>query len=349
MFSLKPIALDHAKHIIRCVRKWLDEGRVGRPYFIWHGGEPTLLPLKFYRSIVREQDRCFRGVPYANYIQTNLSVPLSDDYIKFLADYSFNVGFSYDVINSARDPDRCHTPIILKNLFRLMRCTDVPPAYAVVTPHNVDYPELIFDFFSSYGIDFRLSVAKPYKQSKKKLCISVGEYCRFMERMFHVWRDFGFGKVMIANFVDAALALKKPGYGSVCHFHENCEKSQIHVAMNGDVYPCDHLVDQPRMKYGNIYDGTFDLSAIVIGPVFDEFSKRREAIRKICRQCEYYKNCFGGCINDSIRFYNSYGRKSWFCAYYHKVFPMVKPYIGRIIETMDRDTFKNRLPLNGLI
>jgi uncharacterized protein len=63
--------------------------------FVWHGGEPTLLGLDFFRKIV-ELQRPFRGVKeIKNALQTN-GMRLTDDWCAFFKTHNFFIGLSLD-------------------------------------------------------------------------------------------------------------------------------------------------------------------------------------------------------------------------------------------------------------
>lgn len=73
------------------------ESSVG-PYvqFSWHGGEPTLAGIDFYRRIVALQQRYLpAGWSALNNIQTNGTL-LNDRWAEFLAANQFTVGISID-------------------------------------------------------------------------------------------------------------------------------------------------------------------------------------------------------------------------------------------------------------
>ena len=64
--------------------------------FSWQGGEPTLLGLDFFRTVVELQRRHARpGQPITNALQTN-GILLDDAWAKFLRDEGFLVGVSID-------------------------------------------------------------------------------------------------------------------------------------------------------------------------------------------------------------------------------------------------------------
>lgn len=63
--------------------------------FTWHGGEPLLLPLSFYRRAVELQQRRADGHVIDNCLQTNGTL-LTDEWCDFLREQGWLVGISID-------------------------------------------------------------------------------------------------------------------------------------------------------------------------------------------------------------------------------------------------------------
>ncbi|MRR23867.1 radical SAM protein, partial [bacterium] len=65
-------------------------------YFSWHGGEPTLAGIDFYRQAVEiEKSLAQEGCNILNGIQTNGTM-LDDEWGRFLSENGFHVGVSLD-------------------------------------------------------------------------------------------------------------------------------------------------------------------------------------------------------------------------------------------------------------
>lgn len=329
------LSIPQARVIFRKVCEWALYEEIPVLKFIWHGGEPLLLPKEFYTSVINEQAKLLKGVPYTNSIQSNLSVPLGDDYIRFLVASGFGVGMSFDVINTARDPNGVHKPAILRNLFRFSRYGRGLGAIAVVSKYNVDYPHLLFDFFSSYVRRAHFNRAWSFLKSMRLLSITTDQYFDFMKEMFLMWKSKGFKGFCVGNVLDIAKRMVRPDQNSMCYFDEDCMFGRIHIAMNGDVYPCDNLVDRDDFIYGNIYDRSFSLKSIFAkdNPVFKIFERRRVRIMKECKGCEFLKYCYGGCPNDTMRSGASFHDKSDLCSYYKRMFKLIRPHAVRIVDS----------------
>ncbi|TCV30535.1 anaerobic sulfatase-maturating enzyme [Vibrio crassostreae] len=64
--------------------------------FSWQGGEPTMLGLDYFRTVVRLQKKyCPKDVEVLNDLQTNGTL-LNDEWCQFLAKHQFLVGISID-------------------------------------------------------------------------------------------------------------------------------------------------------------------------------------------------------------------------------------------------------------
>lgn len=101
--------------------------------FSWHGGEPTLLGLDFFRKVVELQHRHQPpGRDIINGIQTNGTL-LDENWCRFLADEGFGVGLSVDGPQALHDRYRLtrrqeHALCVFRKT-----CGDIP-----VMEHNGD-------------------------------------------------------------------------------------------------------------------------------------------------------------------------------------------------------------------
>lgn len=65
-------------------------------HFIWHGGEPLIMGLGFYRKVLQLQKKYSNnGQKIQNSIQTNLTL-LDDNWVDFFIENKFGIGSSFD-------------------------------------------------------------------------------------------------------------------------------------------------------------------------------------------------------------------------------------------------------------
>jgi uncharacterized protein len=73
--------------------------------YVWHGGEPLLLPLSYYREVLQLQREILGsqnvGTRYTNHVPTNLYA-VSPETLKFLKEERFQIAVSYDAIAGVR-------------------------------------------------------------------------------------------------------------------------------------------------------------------------------------------------------------------------------------------------------
>ena len=87
------------------VRDYIQLQQVPEVLFTWHGGEPMLRPLSFYKQAVRYQQYYGRGRHISNSIQTNGTL-LTPEWCQFLHDEGWLVGISIDGTQEMHDAYR---------------------------------------------------------------------------------------------------------------------------------------------------------------------------------------------------------------------------------------------------
>ncbi len=129
-------------------------------HFSWHGGEPTVLGLDFFRKIVtiqRKHEPAGRRI--LNGMQTNGTL-LDDDWCRFLAAEGFAVGISIDGPREMHDRYRRTKdgrPVHEQTMrgYRLLRQHEVPcEILCVVGAHNVEFPSDVYRFFRQLGAPY---------------------------------------------------------------------------------------------------------------------------------------------------------------------------------------------------
>jgi uncharacterized protein len=126
-------------------------------FFSWHGGEPTLAGIDFYRKVVNLQNRYVpSGRTIINGIQTN-AVLLNEDWANFLADERFFVGVSIDgpedLHNKFRiSKDKAGSFRKTLNGYELLKKHNVSTELlSVVNAENVNFPHAVYGFLKQLG------------------------------------------------------------------------------------------------------------------------------------------------------------------------------------------------------
>jgi len=128
--------------------------------FSWHGGEPTLLGVDFFRRVVKLQRRhCPPGRSFANGMQTNATL-IDEEWARFLAGAGFAVGVSMDGPRGEHDRFR-RTRGGGPSFDRVRRGYEIlkkhgvsPEILCVVNADNARRPLDVYRFFREIGASY---------------------------------------------------------------------------------------------------------------------------------------------------------------------------------------------------
>jgi len=162
--------------------------------FIWHGGEPFLIPLEYYEQIGALQREVFGGDGgYSNFVQTNLTV-LTARHIAFLREQRFfnkSIGVSFDVFGDQRvdTQGRLRTEAVLKNMQRLRDAGIAFGAITVLARNTLPHVEAIHRFYESLGISVRFL---PFYKSASDAqvaqhSLNFHEITQSLKKVFDAW------------------------------------------------------------------------------------------------------------------------------------------------------------------
>ena len=126
-------------------------------FFSWHGGEPLLAGIDFFRKVVSLQKKHKpSGVEIVNGVQTNGTL-IDNKWAWFFAENNFIVGISIDgpgdMHNKFRTTSdgRSSLPQVLKGYEILRRYKIKSEILCVVNSYNVKFPLVIYNFFKELG------------------------------------------------------------------------------------------------------------------------------------------------------------------------------------------------------
>lgn len=270
--------------------------------FSWHGGEPTLLGIDYFRRVVELQRRHRpAGRAILNGIQTNGTL-IDEDWAKFLAAEHFQVGLSIDGPKAMHDGFRItkgavptHKQVVQG--FRLLKKHRVHCDILCVVHHkNVGHPAAVYQYFKDLGVEFLQFLPLVIREGAQAgpQSVPAEAYGTFLCTVFDEWVRNDAGRIAIQNFDEAV----RPYLGvdhALCTFRETCGDVVV-VEHNGDVYSCDHFVDREH-RIGNL--GETPLHELLEDSALRAFGRaKKDALPRACRECEVLRSCNGGCQKD---------------------------------------------------
>ena len=344
------------------IDEYINSQTMPQVLFTWHGGEPLMRPVSFYKKAVELQKKYARGRTIDNSIQTN-GILITDEWCRFFKEHNFLVGVSIDGPQEFHDEYRKNRQgqpsfaKVMKGIELLKKHGVEYNAMAVVNDFNADYPLDFYHFFKEidcHYIQFTpiveriyqradgLSLSSPIQNEKAELTdfsVSPEQWGNFLCTIFDEWVREDVGNYYIQLF-DSTLANwigEQPG---VCSMAKNCGHAGV-MEYNGDVYSCDHFVF-PEYKLGNLYSNT-----LVEMMYSDKQTKFGEAKSKTlptqCKECEFLFACNGECPKNRFTFTET-GEPglNYLCEGYHKFFKHIAPYM----DFMKKELMNERPPAN---
>ncbi|MCK4879392.1 MAG: anaerobic sulfatase maturase [Bacteroidales bacterium] len=270
--------------------------------FSWHGGEPTLAGIDFYKRAVEIQKKHqIPGIKIINGIQTNGTL-LNKDWCAFLKEEGFVVGISMDGPPALHDRFRVAKNLgssftrVLQGYNLLMKYGIQTEVLCVVNAVNVLEPLEIYRFYKELGV--RYLTFLPLVEREPGSISAVNErtvppraFGEFLCTIFDEWVDKDIGSIKIQIFEEAARSAFKQDH-TLCIFKKRCGGVPV-IGQNGDFYSCDHYVD-PQNRLGNITRQS--LVELLDHPEQVVFGESKElTLPQYCRESEVLDMCNGEC------------------------------------------------------
>jgi uncharacterized protein len=306
--------------------------------FSWHGGEPLLAGLDFFRKIIRLQSAHQpAGRTIVNGIQTNGTL-IDDRWSRFFADHHIMVGLSLDGPEVFHDlfrrtgHDSSTWTQVMKGFHHLKRHGVNPEILCVVNSENVKHPHVIYNFFRQLGIKYLTFLPLVEYDAASPECVSSNsvpaeEFGYFLSEIFDEWVENDIGEIKIQIFEEAARKAFNQDH-TLCIFKENCGGVPV-IEHNGDFYSCDHYVDKDHLL-GNIQDKS--LAYFLDSEIQTQFGRAKSlSLPDDCIRCEVRSMCNGECPKNRF-ILTPEGRPglNYLCKGYKYFFSHIRPFIEAI-------------------
>jgi len=346
----------------RFIRQYIESQTQPQVLFTWHGGEPLMRPISFYRKALALQRQYAGGRLIDNCLQTNGTL-LTDEWCRFLHDNNFLVGVSIDGPQEFHDEyrrARGGQPSfyrVMKGIELLERHGVEWNAMGVVNDYNADYPLEVYHFYKEIGCKFiqftpiverilphadgrhLASIADEAEGELADFSVRPGQFAHLACAIFDEWVRRDVGEVFVQLF-DSTLARWVGQAPGVCSMAETCGHAAV-IEANGDLYSCDHFVF-PEYRLGNIHRDT--ITALLYSSRQRDFGRaKRDDLPLQCHTCPWLFACNGGCPKDRFRT-TAQGDPglNYLCQDYRRFFSHVAPYM----DFMRDELLAERPPAN---
>ncbi|MDJ0819270.1 MAG: anaerobic sulfatase maturase [Desulfobacterales bacterium] len=341
------------------IRQYIECQETLEVQFAWQGGEPLLLGVDYFKSVVSLQREYAGGKKVTNTIQTN-GTRLTDDWCRLFKEHDFLVGLSIDGPRKLHDRYRIRRngkptfDSVMSGLTLLRKHKVSFNTLTVVNDDNSRWPLEVYRFLKRIGeghmqfipaverqpyeaaenLGLRLAIPPPNGDlgaSSRLTPWSVfpDQLANFYISIFDEWLRHDVGKVFV-QFFDVALG-NWLGVGSgLCQFSPMCGMAGA-LEHNGDLYSCDHYV-YPGYKLGNIMETP--LAELMESATQQQFgSSKLNSLPGYCMTCEVRPACHGDCPKH--RFAETPDGElglSYLCLAYKEIFSHMAPYLKIMAE-----------------
>ena len=343
-------------------REYIEAQTMNQVLFTWHGGEPLLRSIDFYRKALSLQQKYAGGRRIDNVIQTNGTL-LTDEWCEFFAQNHWLVGISIDGPQPYHDHYRLTAAgkpswkKVMQGIKLLKKHGVEWNAMAVVNTYNANHPLKFYRFFKENGCQFlqftpiveRLtrhedgrtlaSLADKDEISLSEASVAPEQWGYFLCAIFDEWVRKDVGKIFVEIF-DCTLANWMGVSPGICAYSKECGHAGV-MEHNGDVYSCDHFVFL-EYKLGNIRDHS--LIDMLYGEQQQEFSRlKHSSLPRQCKECDMEFACHGECPKNRFM-KDKYGDSglNYLCPGYYHYYQHVAPYM----DYMKQELMAQRPPSN---
>jgi len=321
------LSKDQLEHVINSVISYVDSQEISPETvtFLWHGGEPLLMPISFYEHAMAIQQylvsNSSRRIAIKNKMQTNL-FSLNDEWVNFFKSNKWQLSTSldgppkiHDSQRMTKEGNRTHRRI-LGNIESLKTNGVNVGVVCVLTRLGVPYIDEIYAFFKERGINFRLNDIAPYASCNSNL-LTEKEYTDSMIKLFDLWFNDEDNSITIQNLLEFSASLISRTT-LCCNALKNCQDSFLGIDPAGNVFPCGRFCGNNDFVFGNLFSES--LSSILSCEMRQKLLRRNALIIKECANCQYSDICNGGCLHDAVLKYGSYEAPSRLCSSYKSIF-----------------------------
>jgi uncharacterized protein len=307
--------------LFRKINDYLEEYKDEEINLLWHGGEPLLPGVKYYREIIKIQNRYCENLRnrIKHSIQTNLTC-LTYDYIEVFKELGIHsVGTSYDPEPHMRGPGKnidtlAYNIKFIEAVKMLDKFNIGWGLIYVVTRKSLSDPLGVFNFLTNFrltgGINFNPVLI--YDKERKYIAVTPEEFVDFLGVIFPVWwehreryPDIEPFKSLVDNIINNNISLS-------CVDSGNCTYHHINISPEGDASQCGRSSDWKLLDYGNITRNS------IMEILYHEERKQLELRTKNlllseCADCRLWNLCHGGCPLDAWSRHKDFKHKSEWC------------------------------------
>lgn len=265
--------------------------------FLWHGGEPLLAGIDFYKKALELQAKHnVHNCSIWNGFQTNGSL-LDQQWMKFINDNGFGLSMSFDGLEFIHDKHRkTHegkgTYKELVKTFKLLQDFEIP--FNVITVINDELVPFVDEYWNLIkqldikNLDIHPSCNIGLKGNK---FLPPIDYSNFVNKIVHLWFDEQRLDIKI-SVVEEFFRVLTGNPIKTC-YHAGVCSDIIAIEGNGKATPCTRPFNKADYNFGNVHESTIE--EIIESNKFINFKRSDLASQDKASNCKWFGICHNGC------------------------------------------------------
>lgn len=297
--------------------------------FLWHGGEPLLAGIDYFKTAVKLQNFFLKDKVIKNRIQSNL-ILLNKEWENFFVEHNISISTSLDGPREIHDLNRYFPSgrgsfdYVSNNIKKLRNKKVKVGCVTLITKTNVNYPEKVYKALRNVGVSgtaFHLC-----SETEAHIPHLIPEYeagAHFLKRMFDIWFLDDDPTFHIRNFENIIRCFLNGRPLDCASVYGSCS---CFVAIDhlGDVYPCNRFAGRRNFLMGNISNRPLSVLLSEVNPLYEKIIK----IHEKCFECKWFSLCGGGCAYERLFFSNdNFNGKHPDCELKKEIFSYVWEYL----------------------
>lgn len=296
-------------------------------HIIWHGGEPLLAGLDFFRQAISTLQRLAPHLCCRHFIQTN-GLLLDDEFCRFFRDERFEVGISldgppdlHDRVRVFRDGKGTYAEVIEK--VRLLEKHRLAFGFCMVVSNITrGHAQRIYRFFREFGYGLRVNPVIPAWNNNKyddtaDYLLEEGEYGEFLCGLFDEWISTETGRIGVSP-LDSYLRAVLEGESTECQHQYTCVGNHLGIKPDGEAVLCSRCEDH---VLGNVLNSS--IPDMFSSPLSNRIKGRADSFVE-CQSCINLKICYGGCPRNTTSVKPDFMKKDPFCKDYKMIFAHIR-------------------------
>ena len=295
---------------------------------IFHGGEPLVAGLDFWRAAVDGLRNRLGPRGFKACVQSNLWL-LDDPMCEQLVRVRAEIGTSLDGPREITDAQRGagYFDRTMAGIRRAQQHGLDVECIATFTPHSVPHWRHVFDFFLDEGLNMSVHASvPPLTRPNSPHAVSREQYGELLCEMLDYYLDRC--RDLAVSSLDQICQSVGSSRGHVCTFR-SCLGMFLAVGPEGNLYPCQRFASSTRHRIGTVADEP-DPTAVFAGHRARWMAERQRRAAAACAGCPHVEYCRGGCAYNAV-VAGALDGKDPYCHAYRMIFDHI---LSRLTETM---------------